>query len=200
MKRILVLAVLTLLLSSAASAQKAPIIVDTWPDQNALDLSVSSSIRIHFSEDMDHATLNTSTIIVYGSVTGYHTGTVFYEPSRRTAYLNPTTDFAAGEIVTFSVTTGVQSMLGLPLSRNSAFNFAVGGSGGSGTFGEAVAETESGSAPGMIRAVDLNGDSDIDLVTRRNYPDYNVMTTWDNDGVGSFDGTNLNPSIIMRYS
>ena len=189
MKRIILLAILSLVLSTSVSAQ-VPVINDVYPDQNAQGAYAQTDIRISFSHVMDMSTLTESTIVVYGSYTGYHPGTISWSSFRYSGIYDPDVDFAYGELVTVTVTTGVRALGGDYLKEPYVWSFMIRAVGGSGTFGTAQTQSESQAIPGFIRAADLNGDSDIDLVTIRNYPDYNLWTTWINDGSGSFAGTN----------
>ena len=190
MKRIILLTVLALVVSTAVSAQPYPTITAVSPAQNALGISASATIRIQFSNSIESSTLNSSTVIVYGSLTGYHTGSISWLELLKRASFDPDIDFARGELVTVTVTTGVRIPGGDYMQEPFVWNFIIGVVGGSGTFGPANPELESGSKPTGIRAADFDGDSDIDLVTLRVSPDQYIITTWDNDGSGDFTGTN----------
>ena len=189
MRMMILSAVLVLALAAAATAQDIPEIYSLDPGQNEVSVPASQDISIRFTTPMDASTLNGSTIIVYGGYTGYHDGSVSYNETRHTAIFDPAVDFAPGEVVTVSVTTGVASALGYHMDNNFAFTFIVGGTGGAGAFGAAQTETLTGSKPVDIRAADLDGDADIDLVTKRVTPDSYIMTTWSNDGTGDFTGS-----------
>ncbi len=193
MKRFIVMAAMVLAVSTSAWAQQVPEIVGTTPAQNALNAAPMTNIYLVFSQFISAASLNSSTILVYGSYTGYHTGSISYSMMNGTATFNPAVNFARGEVVSVSVTTGIVTALwgGIPLAENYVFNFTISGSsGGSGSFGAAVGYSETSAIPGGIRAADLDGDTDIDLVTKRSYVNNNIVTSWDNDGTGIFDGTN----------
>lgn len=191
MKRFIVMVAMVLAVSTSAWAQ-VPQITSTGPAQNAVSASPTTNIYIAFDAIMDRTTLNSSTILVYGSYTGYHTGAISFNQFHTAATFNPYVNFARGELVSVSVTTGVEAGLGnIPMAENYVFNFTISGSsGGSGSFGTAVSYLEASSIPGGIRAADLDSDNDIDLVTKRSYVDNNIVTSWDNDGAGIFDGTN----------
>ncbi len=190
MKRIVMLAILSLALATSVSAQVYPTVDSVYPNQNGTRAYATTDIRVAFSHVMDLATLNGTTIVVYGSFTGYHSGAISWISARSSALFNPDDDFAYGELVTVTVTTGVKIEGGNYMQEPFVWNFMIGPIGGSGTFATAVTQSTSGSAPGFISAADFDNDLDIDLVTRRNYPYYNVLTTWDNNGSGTFTGAN----------
>ncbi len=191
MKRIIVLAVLALVVSTAVSAQIYPTVTGVFPKQNWTHAYANTDVRITFSHSIESSSLNGSTIVVYGSLTGYHTGSISWFELAKRATFNPAVDFALGELVTVTVTTGVRIMAGgNNMQEPFVWNFIISPVGGSGTFATADVQYTSQSAPGFIQAADLDGDSNIDLATIRNYPDYNLLTTWINDGSGEFTGTN----------
>ncbi len=190
MKRIILLSFLALAVSAPVSSQNVPEITSVSPYQNEVGVQASQDILIYFNTRINETTLNSSTIIVYGGMTGYHSGAISYVDFTNRATFNPDVDFAHGEVVTVSVTTGVRSIFGFYMTDNFAYNFIVGGAGGSGTFGAAQPESRTDSKPEGIRAADLDGDSDIDLITKRVSPDMYILTTWSNDGSGDFTGAN----------
>jgi len=77
------------------------------PTINDIDAIASSDIAVTFSEDMASGTVTTSQFIVTGSISGVHSGT--FTKVGNTVTFNPTQDFAAGETVTVTLTTGLQS-------------------------------------------------------------------------------------------
>ena len=134
-------------------------VVSSNPETNALNVAATSSITTTFSVDMNSATITPATMIVRGQSTGKHSGTIAYNPSTRTASFDPTVDFAAGEVVTVTLTNGVQSSQGVSLAPFS-WSFTTAAQGG-GTFLPRV-NLASGDAPQDLRAADFNGDGLLD--------------------------------------
>ena len=190
MRKLLALVILiAIMMTSPAWSQPVPEIGYTSPGQNALNVSADCDIFVHFNEDMDSSTMDSSTLIVYGKVTGYHPGAISYDSWYDTVTFDPDSDFAMGEVVTVTITDGIESAEGVPLAGSHVFQFTVEAVGGSGIFGEPDwYQSTVQSSPGHISAVDLDGDSDIDLVTMKDYSPFGAgITTWINDGLGAFD-------------
>ena len=70
----------------------------------------NANIRVTFDRDMDHTTLNSSTITVVGSRSGSHVATYTY--NSRIVTIDPALDFAPGETVTVTVTRDVAAVDG----------------------------------------------------------------------------------------
>ena len=82
------------------------------PTVNALDQNANSDITIEFDEAMGNSI--TGNFIVNGSLTGPIDG--IFSTSGNNITFNPTNDFKPGEIVTTTLTTGLQSSGGSSLS------------------------------------------------------------------------------------
>lgn len=175
--------VLTLAVSTTASAQHSPQVSSVTPVHNEMNVAVSENVKITFNLVMNEASLNDTTIIVTGSQSGYHTGSVSYFAIARSATFTPDIDFALGEVVYVLVTTGVQSSLGFNMASNYAFNFSIEGGGG-GTF-PSSSEISMGELVKSVYAADYDGDGDLDLaVTSQTYYDSVVVRL--NNGDGTF--------------
>jgi hypothetical protein len=146
--------------SVCCSSLSEPLLLTFSPGENALNAPVASSISATFSIDMNSATITPATMIVRGQNTGNHSGTIAYNPTTRTATFDPTVDFAAGEQVTVTLTSGIQSTLGVPLSPYS-WSFTTAATGG-GQFLPRV-DIPCGDSPSDIAVADLNGDGRIDI-------------------------------------
>lgn len=101
----------------------APTITLSDPANDAVNVAVGQSIVITFSEPMDPATVNTSTITlaqngtaVSGSV-AYATPTVTFKPSAQ---------LQANKLFVVTVTTGAKDQSGKALAANHVFSFTTG--------------------------------------------------------------------------
>jgi len=158
-------------IQGTASAEVSAIpfgIVAVLPAQNALNVPQDTVISMTFDVDMNAATINDSTFVVHGSYTGKLSGTYAYDSPTRTATFDPVSDFAVGEIVTVSLTTGIETTTGNPLSDPYAWSFTLEVDGGSGTFAGAV-NYGVGDYPRSLYAADLGSDGALDLVTANFY-------------------------------
>jgi len=106
-------------------APAAPSVSNTSPTNNATDVPRNNSITIAFSEAMDPATINSSTVIVKQGTTVVP-GTVTYAGT--TATFTPTNSLLALSNYTVTVTTGAKTLAGTALTANSVSSFTTGGS------------------------------------------------------------------------
>ncbi len=155
------------------------------PAHGALDITTSSDIAIKFDEGMSSGTLDATTVLVMGSLTGLHDGSYTYTAGDSTLTINPTDDFAAGEAVTVVVTTGVENPLGTPLSSGSSTNFVV--ASGDGEIFGASNEYTAGNEPTAVAMADVNGDGDIDIIIANTSADSIAVL------IGAGDGTFASP-------
>ncbi|MCY2987311.1 MAG: Ig-like domain-containing protein, partial [Planctomycetota bacterium] len=71
-----------------------------------------TNIWVQFSEDMDDATFNNSTILVSASSTGIHSSSFSFDHATHILTIDPDVNFANGETVTVTIGTGVKDMGG----------------------------------------------------------------------------------------
>lgn len=160
-----------------------PTISSITPAHGASDITASNNIAIKFDEGMDSGTMGATTVQIIGSLTGLYGGSYTYTAGDSTLTINPTDDFAAGEVVTVVVTTGVESTLGVAMESGSSTNFVVAAGDGE-IFGTANTYT-AGDETNAVTLADVNDDGDIDIVV--------VNTTADSvailisNGDGTFD-------------
>jgi len=167
-----------------AEGNLPPAITDYSPSQNALDIDRASSITVTFDADMDEATLSNTTIVVTGSISGRRRGTINYNDVTRTATFTPLVPYACGDVVTVTLTTGIQSSGGEPLAEPFQWSFAAHVEGvGTGRFDFGPAIPVGGGAA-SVAVGDYNGDGFCDLATA-NYGGGSV-TVIVNNGDGSF--------------
>ncbi len=150
------------------------------PTYGALDIATSSDVTIKFDEAMDSGTLNASNVQVIGSLTGLHSGSYTYTSGDSTLTINPTNDFAAGEVITVVVSIGVESAIGVALERGYTSNFVV-ATGDGGAFGSPTNYT-AGNEPKAIAMADLNGDDDMDIITANTSADSIAVLLSNGDG------------------
>jgi len=169
--------------SKLTDANKPEILSHT-PLQNELNIIANSNITVTFDSDMDTATLNDSTFLVYGNYSGYKTGVINYYSGSNQAVFDPMADFYPGEIVTVMLTDGIENTLGVPLEDGIVWTFTVGVTEGSALF-EDTSYVSNSFSPFSIAAADVDNNGAIDLVA--GYHSGNQFGVWLNNGIGVFD-------------
>jgi len=136
----------------------------TSPVQNELHVPVSTDISVTFDNDMDETTIHDSTFTVNASFTGRHEGIIAYDSFAKTAIFDPANDFDEGEVITVSLTEGIQSSQGMALKDGYTYSFTAAVGGGSAIFLiDSTYATDEG--PTSVSSADLDGDGDLDLAT-----------------------------------
>lgn len=100
------------------------------PESGATDISTGASISARFSEDVDILTLRNndttgsfspsggSTIMVYGSKSGYHSGVINYDSTTFTVTFYPDIPFTTNEIITVTFSSKIADPAGNHLDGN----------------------------------------------------------------------------------
>ncbi|MDI6792700.1 MAG: clostripain-related cysteine peptidase, partial [bacterium] len=94
-----------------------PQVVAIWPEARATAV-ISTQITATFNEPVNEDTLNTSTVLVTGSINGSMMGTVLYDAATWTITFTPGSPFVEGEVVAVTITGDVQDMAGDGLDGN----------------------------------------------------------------------------------
>ncbi|MGI9043509.1 MAG: Ig-like domain-containing protein [Gemmatimonadaceae bacterium] len=103
-----------------------PTIVSRSPANGVTSIAIDTVVRVTFSEPMDPATINTSTITLTPTSGGSPVAaTVTYVPSTNTAVLDPTPLLAYNTSYTITVTTGVKDVAGNSLAAQSTSTFTT---------------------------------------------------------------------------
>ncbi|MEQ8905559.1 FG-GAP-like repeat-containing protein [Ekhidna sp.] len=165
-------------------------ISSTSPAVNENGVSSTSNIQIEFSETIASGTINDSNIVIRGSLTGVIAGN-FSGGGTNTFTFVPTNDFKKGELVTITITTGLESEAGSILQGGKSFSFIASSGASPTTPALLVDETtlSANSKAEKIDAVDLDGDGHIDIlvpITNSNRIEFHK-----NDGSGNFTASNI---------
>jgi hypothetical protein len=104
----------------------APTVSSVTPASNATAVSITSTIKVTFSEGMKSATISTSTFTLKQGTTAI-TGTVTY--SANVATFTPSASLTAGTVYTASVLSGVTDLGGNPLSTGFSWSFTTASAG-----------------------------------------------------------------------
>jgi len=177
---------------------KPPKVVSILPAMNALNVAKGTNISATFDENMNASTLNSSTVVVYSSDSGPHSGTISYNSGTKTVTFDPTTDFHDGEMVTVILSTGIKSSRLASLGGYVWSFTVVVTTPTAGTFGSpSNYTTGTNTNPYCITDGDLDKDGDVDLATA-NYIGQNVSVL-SNNGDGTFPSpTNYNAGDMLH--
>ncbi len=177
---------LALLLLPLSTFAQTPSVTNSSPGVNAQSVSDSTDIILFFNTTMDAATINDSTFVVRGQSTGPMAGTIEVSDLPSLASFEPHGRFAAGELVTVTLTNSVTSATGDSLLNGYSFSYTVGVSDSSriivfdSTY--AVRQGFEDGNPGDIVTGDFNVDGHLDFAV--NFGDYDRLGIFLNTGTG----------------
>jgi hypothetical protein len=104
----------------------APTVLWTIPDNNAVDVSIGTTITVAFSVDMDSSTVNVTNFTVSDGG-GPVAGTIFYSQAFGSdALFTPTDPLEPSTTYTATVTTGVTNKAGNALAQDYTWSFTTG--------------------------------------------------------------------------
>jgi len=160
------------------------------PANSALGISRSANIVLNFNEAVLTGTVNATNIKVSGSQTG-NIAASFIGGGTTQITINPTTDFKAGELITVTLLTGLQSLAtNEALSSARTMQFTVGAA-AIDYFSLPTTPIKTTIATGTdadglksIYTVDLDGDGDMDILGASDPGD--KLMWYENDGSQSF--------------
>jgi hypothetical protein len=163
--------------------QRLPKIIAFSPELNELNVSVNTNISVTFDTDMDESTINDSTFVVSAVHTGVHSGDVSYDSLTRTAVFDPISNFDRGEIVSVTITPGIEPLNGAPFDKGFVWLFTTIANNGTATF-EPHINYSVGNGPLSVCIAEIDNDNDLDLATANMYS--NNISVLKNNGDGTF--------------
>jgi len=119
---------ITLMITGPASDIIAPTVTSTLPQNGAVNVALTGSIKASFSEAMTSATINNSTFTLSPSIPG----SVSYDTATNTATFTPSTTLVPSLNYTATISTGVKDAAGNPMTAPKVWSFTT-TSGGSTT-------------------------------------------------------------------
>ncbi|MCC2545562.1 FG-GAP-like repeat-containing protein [Hymenobacter sp. BT175] len=142
----------------------APTLTSVSPGRNLRNASRTSNVEATFSEALLNNASTQNALRVFSAQRGGKlAGTASVSGS--TLSFNPSTDFRAGETVSATITTGVQSSTG-SLAQPQVVQFITAVAGGSANLstGAATPQVTTGTNSFNLAIGDVDGDGDLDLV------------------------------------
>ncbi len=155
-------------LAETGGSSKPLQISSVSPIQNAINVPSNTDISVSFDSTMDSTTINDSTFIAHGHLSGLHPGTITYVSATRTATLDPASDFLPGEVVMVILTNAITDSAGNPIG-GFVWNFTIIAPSGTGV----LSAPRKFSTPGdsgsfVICTALLDNNNDLDLVVINN--------------------------------
>lgn len=143
-------------------ASRVPEVLNISPARNGIHVSSTSSILVTFSKALDPGSLNTSSFIVSGSVSGPRAGSFDLYESNKVVSFTPDVPFVNGEIVTVDLSDKVKSITGESIASHIS-QFTVASTPALATFKHRSILAGDYQYFRSLSVADLNGDGVPDL-------------------------------------
>ncbi len=104
----------------------SPQILDTNPDDGAVDVPLNQAIYVKFSEEMDESTVTETSVTVVGDITGQFDLTFEYRAGEESLWIWPDADYQTGELITVTLTVDLMDLSGIPMGSEYTFSFTAG--------------------------------------------------------------------------
>ena len=145
-----------------------PHIIEITPSENQRNLPTNSNISATFDLPLDQTTINDSTFVVNARSSGLHSGIFTYDSLSSTSFFDPLDDFAPGEVVNVTLTTGIKSIYQTPMDSSFTWSFTVKSSISSGEFDSSIFIPLAAGAYWLV-AADFDNNDSLDIATANTY-------------------------------
>ena len=135
----------------------------TSPVANSLNISRDSDINLHFYTAVSSETANDSYIKVMGSQSGLIDGVITGAASKNLVF-SPDEDFKAGEIITVTITTGLENIFENNLDTRHTFQFTTQSEEVEQLYVKESELSEDENENIGIYSIDIDGDGDPDII------------------------------------
>ena len=162
-------------------------VLSTQPGGNG-GIVQDGKLVISFDYPVDPTSVQGSSFVVHGSLTGVYTGSFSFPTLDQVAF-TPAQPFKPGERLLISLTRAIESTpLNLPLAPY-VWEARVRSEAGTATFAPASSENLIGQSTVVLGDMDQDGDVDYVMSGISWYPHKSEKVIWENDGLGSFPST-----------
>ncbi|HKD82608.1 MAG TPA: VCBS repeat-containing protein [Candidatus Angelobacter sp.] len=175
---------------------KVPQVVKVLPNPSfrvhPAGLGIDHDVKVQFNTALSPATLTDDSVLVYGSMSGFHKTNLKYDAEQHTVVLKPKeglfaknrhNSFKIGELVTVILTDAIRSNEGIPMKHGHVADFEIRPTTGTGDFKESE-RVYCVKIPGRLRAADMNNDGHVDVVAMCREVD--SVRVYFNDGKANF--------------
>ena len=130
-----------------------------------VNATINQEISAKFNTPLDEKTLNKDSLLIYGSMTGFHPYTSTYDDKTYTVTLKPDgkLKFQPGEILNVEFTNQIRSVVGLPIAAAYTHSFTIQPRKGAGHFVQSQL-IDCDKIPGRLRVADFDNDGYPDIV------------------------------------
>ncbi len=177
-----------------SNAWAQPTITGTNPSKHGNTANAGFSIT--FSEAMNASSINTTNILVHGSFRGLYSGS--FSQSTNTFTFTPDSTIFPNEVITVTVTIGVQNASNIAMSESFVFNYRKRTTASDGGWAAARTETvHSGFYTDEVAIADFDNNGSLDIVALT--PNQDKITIYLNDGNGGFGSGTVKTALFGPF-
>ncbi len=163
--------------------------VDSVSPYNKVSVPLNSDMKAYFNQSMNSSTMDTASIIFFGSMTGRKQAGITYNSGDRSVAINPNNDFKYGELISAILKSSIKSSTDNFMTPF-VWSFTSLANPSNMVFNE-ISNIAVGTNPYSVASGDLDNDGDIDLAVANSAGSISIII---NNGNGTF--TKQNPDII----
>ena len=163
---------------------RLPEVISILPERNEINVPLNSAVSVTFNMEMDQASINDSTFLVYGKYHGWYPGSFNYNSQTKTAFFDPLDDFEVGDKITIILTSGVKNFKGNFLGKGFLSSFSAEVLSGTSIYAGHMSYTQGIDGPWNLAVGDIDSDQDNDLLVANVLN--NRIAIMKNDGQGNF--------------
>jgi hypothetical protein len=163
---------------------RLPEVISILPERNEINVPLNSAVSVTFNMEMDQASINDSTFLVYGKYHGWYPGSFNYNSQTKTAFFDPLGDFEVGDKITIILTSGVKNFKGNFLGKGFLSSFSAEVLSGTSIYAGHMSYTQGIDGPWNLAVGDIDSDQDNDLLVANVLN--NRIAIMKNDGQGNF--------------
>jgi hypothetical protein len=191
-----VLSLLVISILTCARGLAAPTVVAVSPSSQSLTAPRNAPVTVTFSTAVDPATVNGTTVRVFGRWTGVVGGTLQLENNNTRIRFTPTTLFSAGDMILVTISKGIRDQQGESLAKGYSWLFWIATATGSLNYTEIGRIPVRRSGEGHIQTYgahgcDLNKDGFSDFFVPNEIT--NDSRVFLNNGLGTYSSFTVYP-------
>ncbi len=149
------------------------------PNQNKINVPLTSDLKAYFNQNMNGSTMDSNSIVFFGSMTGRKQGTFIYNSGEKSLTINPNNDFKYGELISTTLTSLIKTSSDNFIAPF-VWSFTSTAKPSNLVFGQPNT-IEVGTSPNGITTGDFDGDGYLDIAVAND-----GVTILKNNGTGAF--------------
>jgi hypothetical protein len=125
MKILFSITTLCFLISLRLFSQTIPKVVSVFPSNQLITAETNSEIIISFDSSVDPATINDTSLYIFGRWSGIAEGDISFDDTNKILTFTPAKSFYPGELVFVNLSKNIKKITGEPMETGYAWHFWI---------------------------------------------------------------------------